>query len=83
MYNYLEDLYWHSELMVWNELRALGFLNNDSGRFLRDNIDRTDDVEIGDLWEDTGIDNAQPIHALDLEVRSQDGARVVGCSDRD
>ncbi len=66
-----------------HNLGVLRVLDNDRRGFLGNHVYGADDVEVGNLGEDAGVDYAQPIDALDSELGIQGSVRVVGRADGD
>src|ERR1043165_6911390 len=54
--------------------RSFRSLVDDVGGLLSDGVDRADDEEAGDLREHRGVDDAQALRAVDLELRVDDAA---------
>lgn len=50
------------------------FAQNDVGGFFSDHIDRARNKKTGYAGKHRGIDDAQPLHPVDLEIAAQDAA---------
>ncbi len=64
-------------------LRTASLLNDDVGRFLRNHVHSADDVEVRDLGEDTGVDDAERVDTLDPEAGVKDRLAVAQCANGD
>ena len=64
-----------------NEL-TLCRLDDDCGSLLGDSVDGASDVEVGDLGEDTCINDAQASDTLDSETRVEDSVGIIERTNR-
>src|ERR1041385_7133462 len=60
--------------------RSFRSLVDDVGGLLSDGVDRGNDEEAGDLREHRGVDDAQALRTVDLELRVDDAA-LLGIAD--